>query len=76
MTEAEVKRIVAETVERTLLTLGVDTDDPIELQRDLQMLRDWRLSVSAIKRQGLVTAVGVITVGALGLLWMAISGKP
>lgn len=76
MNEAEVKKIVAETVKQTLLTMGVDTDDPIELQRDLQHLRDWRLSVAAIKRQGLLTAVGVIMVGVLGLIWMAISGRP
>lgn len=76
MTEAEIRKIVAETVDQTLTRLGVDTDNPIELQRDLQHLRDWRLSVAAIKRQGLITAVGVITVGILGLLWMSFSGKP
>ena len=76
MTEHEVKKIVAEAVTETLLTLGIDANDPIELQRDLQHLRDWRLSVAAIKRQGLLTAVGVITVGILGLIWMAIGGKP
>lgn len=76
MTEAEIRRIVSETVDQTLTRLGVDTDDPLEFQRDLQHLRAWRQSVSTIKQQGLITAVGVITVGLLGLLWLALRGSP
>jgi hypothetical protein len=75
MTEAEVKRIVAETVEQTLLALGVDTDDPVELQKDMAHLRAWRESMETVKRQSLLTAIGVITAGVLGLLWLAIKGQ-
>lgn len=76
MTENEIRKIVAETVDHTLTRLGIDIDDPIELQRDLQHLRDWRLSVSAIKRQGIISAVGVLTIGLLGLIWLGIKGTP
>lgn len=75
MTEAEIRRIVSETVDQTLVRLGVDTSDPLELQRDLQHLRDWRLSVAAVKRQGLITAVGILTAGIVGMLWLAITNK-
>ena len=75
MTEAEIRRIVAETVDQTLTRLGVDTEDPLEFQRDLQHLREWRKSVATVKRQSLVTAVGVITIGILGLIWLAIKGS-
>lgn len=75
MNEAEVKRIVAETVEQTLLTLGVDTDDPIELQKDLAHLRAWRQAKETVVRQGLITAIGVIVAGGLGLLWLGMKGQ-
>lgn len=74
MTEAEVKKIVAETVEQTLLTLGVDTDDPIALQKDLAHLRAWRESMETVRKQSLITAIGIIVAGALGLLWLGLKG--
>lgn len=75
MNEAEVKKIVAETVAQTLLTLGVDTNDPVELQKDLAHLRAWRESMETVRRQSLITAIGVITAGVLGLIWLAIKGQ-
>ena len=75
MTEHEIRKIVAETVDQTLTRLGVDTENPIELQRDLQHLRDWRLAAAAVKRQGLISAVGIIVAGILGLMWLGLKGS-
>lgn len=75
MTESEIKKIVAETVVETLIRLGVDATNPIEVQKDFQHLRAWRNSISTVQRQGLMTAVGVLTVGVLGLIWLAIKGQ-
>lgn len=74
MTEQDVKRIVQDTVAETLLKLGVDAEDPIEFQRDMQFVRSWRDSASTVKKQSLITAVGILTAGILGLIWMAIKG--
>ncbi len=63
-----------EAVRETLIALGIDAADPREVQADMQHLRDWRLSVAAVKRQGIVSAVGLLTVGMLGLVWMALKG--
>lgn len=71
MTEAEIKKIVSETVNETLLKLGIDAADPLELQADMQHLRAWRQSINTVKRQSLLTAVGVLTTGFLGFLYMA-----
>lgn len=71
LSEHEIRQIVAETVAETLTRLGVDAANPKEMQADFQHLRDWRESIKTVKRQGLMTAVGVITVGFLGLLWAA-----
>lgn len=76
MTEAEMKKIVAETVDETLMKLGINAKDPIEFQADMQHLRAWRQSVATVKRQSLTTAIGIISAGVLGLIWMAIKGNP
>lgn len=71
MNEADIKRIVSETVDATLLKLGIDATDPLEFQADMQHLRAWRQSVNTVKRQSLMTAIGVLTTGILGLIYMA-----
>lgn len=74
MTEAEIRRIVAETVKETLTRMGIEADDPIETQKDMAHLRSWRTSTETIKRQSLLTAIGILTAGVLGLIWLAIKG--
>lgn len=76
MTEHELKKIVSEAVSETLLQLGIDASDPVEMQKDMAHLRAWRESVATVKQQGLATAIGVITVGVLGLIWLALKGSP
>ena len=61
---------------RLLLTLGIDTTSPdgiLAAQRDFQHVRAWRTSFETVKRQGIMTAIGVITVGILALIWQRIS---
>lgn len=59
-------------VKQTLVTMGIDADNPFEVQKDMQHLREWRESISSVKRHGLMVAIGVITVGVHGLIWTAI----
>lgn len=76
MTENEIRKIVAETVDQTLTRLGVDTENPLEFQRDMSHLRAWREAGETIKRQSLMTAVGILIAGVLGLMWLALRGSP
>jgi hypothetical protein len=76
MTEHELKKIVAEAVSETLLQLGIDASDPVEMQKDMAHLRAWRESVATVKQQSLITAVGILIAGALGLMWLALRGSP
>lgn len=75
MTEAEVRKVVAEAVSDTLLKLGIEVDDPMEVQRDLQFLRGWRQSSNTIKDKSIATAVAIVVSGFLGLLYMAFKGQ-
>ena len=69
MTDDEIKKIVSVTVSETLLKMGVNTDDPIEAQKDFQHLRSWRQSTEAVKRQSMLAAIGIVTAGMLALIW-------
>lgn len=74
MTDEEIRKIVSDTVAETLMKLGIAADDPLEVQKDMQHLRAWRGSVETVKRQSLLSAVGLMTAGILGLVWVAIKG--
>lgn len=80
MTEEEARRIAEDAAERALvrmlLRLGIDSEETVEVQRDMAFVRDWRQSTEAIKRQGLLAAIGIIVVGILGLVWAALKGGP
>ena len=62
-----------EAVREMMLAMGVDASDPkalLEMQKDFQSLRKWRKSVQDVQRHGLLTAVGVLIVGILGMIYM------
>lgn len=61
------KRIISEAVKETLLHLGLDVDNPAELRKDFNHLRDWRESTEAVKHKAISTIVGTIITGGLAL---------
>lgn len=65
-------KAAAAAVKQTLVTMGIDADNPFEVQKDMQYLREWRESISAVKRHGLDAAIGFIILGALAMVWAAI----
>jgi len=90
MNEAEIKRIADLVAEKAggriaeaaaekalstlLMRLGIDVDDPAQMQRDMAFVRNWRQSAEAVKRQGMIVAMGVFVVGLIGLIWAALKG--
>lgn len=81
MTESQVKELASEIAEETVrklfLGLGVDISSPegiLNAQQDFQHLRAWRNSVETVKQQGIISAIGVITVGVLAVLWSRVGG--
>lgn len=74
LTEADVERIVDKTVNDTLLKLGMSVGDPIEFQKDMHFVRGMRKSSEAVRRQGFMAAVTVVTTGILGLLYTTFKG--
>lgn len=70
LTVDELKELNKHCIIETLKALGIDADNPQEVQRDFHFLRDWRCACSTIKATGVVTAVGLVITGILGALWL------
>lgn len=68
MSHAELNSVVAEAVKQTLIQLGVDTSDPLAMQRDFQHLRQWRESGEDLKRKGTLALLGIFFSGLASLL--------
>lgn len=84
MTDDQIAALVSQTAEETARRVihemftahGIDVASPLAMQADMQHLRAWRNASEAIKRQGLVTMVGIFVVGMLGLIWSALHAAP
>ena len=63
---------VAEAVKQTLIQLGVDTSDPLAMQRDFQHLRQWRQSGDTLKDKGMLAILGIFLSGLAALLVMGV----
>ncbi len=53
-----------QAVHRTLIAHGIDPESPLEFQKDMLHLREWRLRIEKIQEKSLMTIV-VIIIGAI-----------
>lgn len=70
------KVIAHETVKEILLKLGVNPDEPVEVQKDFAFLRSLRETSSDLTRHGLKAILAVLCAGVLALIYSSIkTGK-
>ncbi len=72
MSETEVRELIVDTVNTTLMQLGIEHEEPLEMQRDFQHLRDWRKSTERIKSRSVITAVGIVITAVMAALWIGV----
>ena len=72
MTEQQINSIVAKAVEAALVKMGIDCEDPIEMQSDMVFLRKFKKSCDAIGSKIVMVIVGVATLAILGGVFVAI----
>lgn len=70
MRKDEIERIVDQAVKQTFIDLGIAHDDPIEMQKDFQHLREWRLAGEAIRRRAVLSLLGIFLAGIAAALWL------
>ena len=80
LTRGELKSIMEEAVDNAFTKMGIDTSDPLEMQRDFQHLRDWRVAVNSARSKGFLTILGLLTAGVAAAFWVGfkamVTGDP
>lgn len=64
--------LVSEAVKQTLIQLGIDHQNPLEMQQDFQYLRTWRKSGQELKRKTTIALAGLFLSGFVALFLMGI----
>lgn len=72
LSKEEIQELISCGVEDALTRMGIDSSNPLEMQRDFQHLRDWRLAVRDVRRRGMFAMASVLIAGVLGALWMGV----
>ncbi len=60
----DMREVMQEAMQETFTRMGMDHEDPIEMQKDFQHLREWRTIMRELRKKGLITGV----IGLLGFL--------
>lgn len=69
LTRQELKEIVHDSVHDTLMQMGIDVSSPIDMQRDFQHLRYWRMTAGALRMKSVLTIFIIIISGILAAAW-------
>ena len=72
LSESQLKRLVKDTVNEVLTTLGVEVDEPLKMQADFQAIREWREASAAVRKKGLVTFIGIVVAGLCAMVWLGV----
>lgn len=62
-------KVVLRTISTILTSFGINDDEKKEIRADFTHLRRWRKASEQVQRVGIVTAIGIIMTGVLGMLW-------
>ena len=68
----ELRVLVAESVKQTLIQMGIASSDPIEMQKDMLHLREWRKSMETVKSKSVLTLITIALTGSAAALWVGI----
>ena len=63
------------TVERTMVSFGLDVQNPLEVQADFKFVRDMRNTWASAKSRSWFVALGLMVTGACSFLWAAVKAS-
>ena len=68
LSDEDARKIARAVVHETLLTLGADTKNPLDLQADFKFLRALRTTHERIGMKAIVTLIGLIITATASLI--------
>lgn len=72
LSEKEIQDIVDKAIEAYLVRMGIESEDPRDMQSDMIFIRKFRQTTEAISSKIVMVIVGVATLAGIGGIWMAI----
>lgn len=72
MTRDELRELIGEAVDETLVKLGIEAEDHKEMQADMLFLRKLRKTHETVQGRALITLVGTLVTGTIGLVILGI----
>lgn len=72
LTRVIAKEAAKEAVDELMTRLGVDNASPLDMQRDMQWLRDTRVGTEKIREKGVLTLIGAAVIGGAAVVWLGI----
>jgi len=67
-----IEPLLADAIAQAMIAVGVDTRAPIELQKDLAYLREWRRAMEEARSKSIIAAATVLITGTLGMIALGI----
>lgn len=67
-----IEPLLADAIARAMIAVGVDTKAPIELQKDLAYLREWRRAMEEVRSKSIIAAATVMITGTLAMIALGI----
>lgn len=74
-TSVDLDSVVRTSVHETLVTLGMDAQNPLDLQQDMAFLREMRQAHNRIRTKGVLVLVGLVITSLATLVWMGLKAS-
>ena len=68
----ELRTLMHDAVVDAMSTLGIDARNPMDVQKDMQFVRELRLTSESVKKKALITLVGLLVIAGAGAVWIGI----
>jgi len=72
LSESDIRKLVRHTVSDTLTSLGIEHNEPHEMQKDFIHLRDMRKTTESMKQKTQMTLLGIFVTSSVAAFWLGI----
>lgn len=74
-TNLHMQDVVRTAVHETLISLGMNAKNPLQLQADMAFIRELRETTEKVKSRGLLALIGLLVTAICGAIWLGIKAS-
>lgn len=72
LSREDIHDLITESVRQTLVQIGIDNSNPLEMQQDFQHLRQWRRAGEDLRSKGMLALLTVFLTGLASLVLLGL----